>query len=189
MPDLTTLANVCQVLNLDPATIDANSSALISRMVSAYSQWFLSQVNRGSFLTSTYVETRDGRRSGVIVTQNYPVTAVASVGYSNGLALTQSTMGAYGWLFDQFGILMPGGFLPGHQNVIINYTAGYATTPFDVEEAIINQIVFMKKRMQSVDVTSNTAEGQLTLSYNTKELAPGVQSVIDSYKNEAVLYS
>jgi hypothetical protein len=190
LADLTTLANVKQAMNL-PATAGA-SDALLSRRISAYSQWFMGQVNRGGFLSTAYTETRSGHNGNEMITKNYPITAVQGVTI-NGDALSPVVFGtygsnSYGFGFDDFGIQFYGGrYWRGCQNVVLQYTAGYTTVPFDVEEAVINQLIFMQKRMPTIDITSQSQQGAIVAAFSQKEMAPGVKSVIDSYRSSAVI--
>jgi hypothetical protein len=195
MADLTTLENVKDYMQIT----DTSSDIVLARLISAFSQHFLSQVNRGALLSATYQESRNGTGGDLMNVLYYPLTAVNSLTV-NGINVPASPDGVQaGFVFDQFTIWIVGsvpGFVPvggvrrftrGRQNVQINYIAGYAATPLDVEQAVIDQVTFTLRRSTNLGTTAQTMQGALTTSFSQKDLAPGVQLVINAYRNRAVV--
>lgn len=185
MADLTTLANVKQDLVI---TETANDPQL-SRLITEFSTWFLNQINRGGLIEADYVEKRNGQGGDSIVPGFYPVTAVSGVTV-NGVVIPASPDGvASGFVFDELTIYLVGGyrFNRGRQNVQLSYTAGYATVPADVERAVIDQVIFTFRRLPKLGTVTQQMQGVTTAQYSQRDLAPGVNPVIQNYKNHALV--
>ena len=201
MADLTTLAIVKTYMQITDTVQDAS----LSRLITAFSAWFLNQCNRGALLSATYTESRNGTGSDALTTKYFPITAVSSV-IVNGVSVPASPDGVQpGYVFDGFSIFIISGgssigygsnggvpsavdsFCRGRQNVKITYTAGYPTTPADVEQAVIDQVVFTHRRQRNLGTVAQTMSGQLTTSFSQRDLAPGVQAVIDNYKTRTAV--
>lgn len=193
--DLTTLQNVKDWLSIT----DTNSDKVIARLITASSGTFLTAINRGTFLTSSYTDTRDGTGTDSIILINYPITAVASVKVNN-ITVPPSPDGVKpGFVFDQYGVYLVGGSYPfpnssasglyypgyfpmGRSNVIISYTAGYATTPPDVEQAVIDMVAYAFRSRDRVGIVSEHAGSGLTTTYITKDIPATAAKVISQYK-------
>jgi len=187
MADLTTLTNV-QEYGQIPAT-DTAAATVLSRLISAFSQWFLTQVNRGAFLESSYTEQRNGQGGDLITPIYWPLVSVQSVtvdGVSIPLLAAGQTPGFWA---DSFTIFLSGHyrFRRGRGNVQLSYTAGYPSVPLDVEQAIIDQVLFTFRRAPNLGTVSQAMNGITTVSYSQKELAPGVQAVVNFYRDRAVV--
>ncbi len=197
MADLTTLQNVKDYMQIT----DTSSDTVLSRLISAFSQWFLTQVNRGALISSTYNETRNGQGGDSITTIYWPIQAVTSVTV-DGIAIPASAPQTNapptpGYVFDSFTIWMAAGgfnglpgqyrFTRGRGNVQLVYEAGYPTVPLDVEQAVIDQVAFTLRRATNLGSVSQSMNGVLTTSFSQKDLAPGVQPVIDFYRDRAVV--
>ena len=122
MADLTTLTNLKQYLKVT----DSGSDSLLARLVSAASQYFLTQVNRGSFLVDSYTEQRAGHGTSSMLLLHYPVQSVVELTINNE-AIPASPDGVQpGYVFDDYGIDLIGyRFHRGKGNISVTYTAGY----------------------------------------------------------------
>lgn len=182
--DLTTLQNVKDYMQIT----DGGSDTVLQRLISSFSQWFLSQLNRGNLVESTYTEQRNGQGGDVMTSFYYPLLSVTSVTVS-GQVIPESPDGVQrGYTSDSYSIFLIGyKFHRGRQNVQLNYSAGYPTVPMDIEQAVIDQVVLTNRRQVNLGTTAQTMQGSLTTSFSQKDLAPGVQLVINAYRNRAVV--
>src|SRR5579875_3868416 len=96
--DLTTLANVKSYLS-PPLTTTADD-ALLSRLITAASQFIESWLNR-TIASAAYTDTRNGTGGTRLFLRNRPVTAVSSLTI-DGVAIAASDPPplAAGYLFD-----------------------------------------------------------------------------------------
>ncbi len=183
MPDLTTLSNVKDYMQIT----DTSSDTVLTRLISAFSQWFLSKVNRGSLLQTSYTEQRNGQGGDSITTIYWPIQSITSVTV-DGNAIPASDGIIPGYVNDSFTIWLKGyRFCRGRGNVQIVYSAGYPTVPLDIEQAVIDQVAFTLRRQPNLGSTSQSMNGITTVAFSQAELAPGVKAVIDSYKDQAVV--
>lgn len=150
------------------------TDTLLSRLITACSTFIQSWLNR-TIALANYVETRNGTGGQVMMLQNYPVTAVSAVTV-DGIAvqprppLGAGSSGVYtfngcpgGWVNDDMSIMYSGGCFPrGYQNVVISYTAGYASTPPDIEQACIDMIGDWFRYIDRIGKKSQGIEGQTT---------------------------
>jgi len=181
--DLTTLENVKSYMQIT----DTSSDVVLSRLISAFSEWFLNQVNRGALITSTYTEQRNGQGGDSITPIYWPIQSITSVTVDN-VAVPASTQGTPGYVNDSFTIWLTGyRFRRGRGNVQLVYEAGYPTVPLDIEQAVIDQVALTLRRQPNLGTTTQNMNGITTVSFTQKDLAPGVQNVINSYKSSTVV--
>jgi hypothetical protein len=178
------------------AVIDSTADVLLARLVSNASAFFAQKCSRAALLsTSGIVETRDGHfGQHRIVTFESPVTAVASV-MNDGTAVTASTgplLPGYG--FDADGVFLRGQtFADGLGNVVITYTAGYASNSSEaamIEQAVTELVAQKYERRKHTDLASrgvNIAGGGQTTSFSTKDVPAEVQSAINFFQRPPVL--
>ena len=119
--DLTSVATIKSWLNVSTA----NDDAVISRLVSAVSQYIQSWLNR-TFLVQTQTEVRNGTGTKIMVFGDYPVVAVQSV-VIDGVAIPASSDGvSAGYTWDARTLYLIGyNFRMANSNVRIAYTYGY----------------------------------------------------------------
>lgn len=138
--DLTTLENVTAYLGASGGSnpVANTDTVMIKRLISAASRAVLGYMNRGSILSQTYTETRDGTGQDRMTLRRWPVTAYQGLTV-NSVAVPASSLSqppTYGWrvanLWD--GVLpgrhgesaiVYGEFCRGASNVVHTYTAGY----------------------------------------------------------------
>lgn len=158
----------------------------------------------------SFNETYDGKGGIRLFLKNRPIIGV-SVLYINGIPIVQSTGPlAQGWVVDgtgksislrgsgnmnwsnEYGQSWQAGpyyalnaglrFFKGVQNVNVQYTAGYASTPFDVVECA-NKVVAQNYRRRSwIDEASRSiAGGGGTTRFRDWAIPPECASVIERY--------
>jgi len=177
-PDLTTLANVKAWLGITSSTDDAQ----LSRLITAYSQYIQTWLNR-QIAAQSYSELRDGSGKDFLVFADYPVTAVTSLKI-NGQAISQSADGVLqpGYAFDDGQIWLIGyRFAKGRKNIALTYTAGYATTPPELEQAVIEVIALRYKERERIGHQSKSLAGE-TVSFYIKDYPDSVQTILNNYR-------
>jgi len=184
MPDLTTLANVKAYAQIT----DSTSDAVLSRLISAFSAWFLNQINRGTLIQSTYTEQRNGQGGDSLTTIYYPIQSITSLTI-DGQTILPSDGVTPGYWADSFSVFLLGcyRFCKGRGNVKLVYSAGYPSVPLDVEQAVIDQVVLTARRQPNLGTVSQQMNGITTVSFSQKDLAPGVSAVIENYKSKTVV--
>lgn len=152
---LTTLANVKETLDVSHSDWDDFLTNLIARA----SQRIEREVGR-PLVSASYDEYCDGeghaflylRRGPIVsVTGVYTVTydssgneTTATVSAGNYFARNKASEGSY-----DFGYLehYSGGWVRGQRNYLVSYSAGFASVPYDLEQACISLVVaYFNKR-------------------------------------------
>lgn len=174
--DLTTAADVSTFLG-QASNIDA---ALLGTLVTNASAFVLNYVNR-NLLTASYTETRNGHGGSRLALREYPVTAVSSVTV-DGVAIPAAPDAvSNGYVFDDLVLYLRGYcFTRGVQNVVIGYTAGYASVPADVAQACIEIVAAKYKRRTKLHLSSEAMDGQTT-AFNQSDVPPSAKAVLNNY--------
>jgi hypothetical protein len=175
--DLTTLPAVKQWLGLTSTSDDA----LLTRMISAYSQHLQQWISR-DLLSASYVEYYDGNGGNRLITPNYPVTAVSAV-YVDGVSIpAASGVTGAGYRFSPDGIILNGySFTRGMSNVQISYTAGFAVVPPEIEQATIDLIGNHYREKDRIGISSKNLSGE-TISFIVKPFPDWVKDILLQYR-------
>jgi hypothetical protein len=179
--DLTTLANVKAYLS--PPLVTTADDALLSRLITAASQFIQTWLNR-AIASASYTDTRNGTGGTILFLGNRPVTAVASVTV-DGVAIAPSSPPPTGdgYLFDDSAVYLVGHcFSRGAQNVVVQYTAGFAATPPEIEQACIALVALRYKERDRIGQVSKNLGGE-TVSFQQKDMPADVATVLDQYRN------
>jgi hypothetical protein len=167
--DLTTLDTALAWLHLDN---DENDT--ITRLISAIStqtQQFVSY----AFASQGYDRFFNGRGSRSVSLPDSPITAVELVELW-GRPVPPRAGTIPGFVFDENRVMVdaPYVFDRAMQNVRIKYTAGYATTPADVEQAVL---MWLKATLDTQENGANVSElraGDHQIKYaNTANIGRG----------------
>ena len=179
--DLTTLANVKAYLS--PPLATTADDALLSRLITASSQFIQTWLNR-TIASTSYTDTRNGTGGTRLFLRNRPVTAVSSVTV-DGVSIQASSAvpNGSGYLFDDSSVYLIGySFTKGAQNVVIQYTAGYAATPPEIEQACIAFVVLRYKERDRIGQVSKNLAGEV-VSFQQKDMPLDVATLLDQYRN------
>ncbi|HWK45124.1 MAG TPA: head-tail connector protein [Stellaceae bacterium] len=181
--DLTTLANVKAWL---PGAggggiVYTTDDALLQRLITAVSSYVQNWLGR-TIASAAYTDTRDGRGGDRISLVNYPVTAVAAVTI-DGLSIPASPDGiSAGFTFSDSTVFLIGyGFSRGTRNVAIFYTAGYAVTPSDLEQAVIGLVALRYRERDRIGLVSKGLAGETT-AYAQQDMPADVAAVLAQYR-------
>ena len=177
MADLTTVANVKSWLNISAATDDA----LIQRLVSSASDFIQAWLNRLIPIQS-YTDTFDGKDTARASFFAYPVTAVTSVMVDGVNISPSSGPTSPGYVFSKTQIYLIGyRFTNGVQNCSVTYTAGFATTPNEIEQACIELVGLRYRNKDRIGLNSKGANGETT-SFSQVDLSGSVTDTLNQYK-------
>jgi uncharacterized phiE125 gp8 family phage protein len=176
--DLTTIANVKAWLPVTAGTDDA----LLARLVSGVSAWIEEWLGR-TIKSTAYTETLNGNGKNVLALLRYPVTAVASVTIDGVAIPARAFVGGAGYYFDANYLYLDGYSFTknSRQNVVVAYTAGFATTPLDLEQAAIELCALRYKDRDRIGVTSKSI-GPEHVTFFAKDFPDDVANVLWSYK-------
>jgi hypothetical protein len=174
--DLTTVANFMSWVGATVTVPD------MQRLVTAVSNYIQSLINR-NITSQSYTETRDGNGGTRMVLGQYPVTAVASV-MVDGITIPPSPgPGQDGWVLANDGVSLRGYTFDDDDvaNCVITYTAGYATTPLDLEQACLELAAMRWKERDRIGNASIAMGGQQT-NFIIKDLPPSVATILADWK-------
>lgn len=179
MADLTTLANVKAWMGLPADNTD--DDVLLNRLISSASAFIQTWLNR-SFASQAYNEARDGTGGARMMFADYPVTAVSSV-VVDGLSIPASPdVMSPGYRFDDKTIMLNGFiFGRGMNNVQLSYTAGYAATPLEIEQACIEMISLRYKERDRIGHQSKSLAGE-TVTFFIKDMPDSVRTILNNYR-------
>lgn len=180
--DLTTLANAKQWLGVTGTTDDA----LLTRLITAVSAWVVGYLNR-SVVSAIYTETHNGNGGDRLLLPNTPITAVTSLSIDGLTILPQTGVGTSGFTFDDSGIYLNGYiFSQAKANVVVTYTAGYATVPLDIEQAAI-ELVEYRYTAKSHPHQKSVGIAQQTTAFITQDVPDYIKSMLSNYRRVAPL--
>lgn len=184
MADLTTLAAVKAYAGVT----NSNDDALISNLITAYSQWVRSYTSR-DFTIQQYNIWRSGRGNAALVVPDYPITSVASLTVEGRSIPAAPSWGAFGYRFTDTEVMLSGGcvFPVGRNNINLVFSAGYANVPADITQAV-TELVSLRYRMKGdkLEWTSKSLAGE-TVSLNTRDMPASVATVLKMYTNPVPL--
>jgi hypothetical protein len=189
--DLTTLANAKQWLNVGTTTDDA----LLTRLISAASQFVQTYMNR-TIASAAYAEKYTGSNSDTLALANWPCTAVTSLVIATVPIVASPDGLQTGYVFDDRFIYLIGnayaavGFPGGAPNrfpkwppkcVQINYTAGFASTPLDIEQAVLELVGLRYREKNRIGQVSEAIAGATT-AYFIGDMPKSTQTLLNNYR-------
>jgi Phage gp6-like head-tail connector protein len=180
--DLTTLADVKAWLQTGQSAFPATDDALLTRLITAVSQYIQAWLNRPIELAD-YLETRDGTGGQRLQFACFPVAAVLSLTI-DGQAVPQATsVGAAGYSFSTTQLTLCGyTFCRGAFNILVEYTAGYATIPPDIAQACIELVALRYRERTRIGEVSRSLGGAETVSYSQKDLSDPIKTLLQQYR-------
>ena len=177
--DLTDLDTVRSWLGV---TTSATHS-LLCGLITAVSTFITNYLGR-QILTGDYAETYRGNGQSLMLLRNFPITAVASVGFAGRTLVTPAaplTLTS-GYLFDDRILKLIGHRFPLGRPVVVSYTAGYATTPPDIAQAAVELVGEAYRRRDRIGVASKTLGGQEVVAYSLKDMNDTARALLAPYQ-------
>ncbi len=185
--DLTTLDDVKAWLQTGQSPFPDTDDALLTRLITAASQFIQSWLNR-QIAQGDWQEVRDGGGGQRLAFANFPVTAMLSLsidglqippapsdgGFGAGYVFTPTELALRGYVFTRRA-----------QNVILTYTAGYATTPPDIAQACIELVSQRYAERTRIGEISGSVSGSETVSYSQKDMSDDVKTLLSQYRTVA----
>jgi hypothetical protein len=176
--DLVSLADVKAYLGGD---LQSNDDAVLSRLISAASAFFVTACAR-PILERSHSEFYDGKGNGRLYLRQTPVTAVTALSIEGANVPQAMEPGQPGWRLNGNVILLFGHwFNRGLVNVSVSYSAGYATAPADVAEAVMELVGLRYRGRDRLGKVTESIGGMATTSYTQRDVSPFVASVIARY--------
>src|SRR5271170_156298 len=185
--DLTTLADVKAWLQTAQSAFPPTDDALLSRLITAASQYIQTWLNRQIALCD-YVEVRDGTGGLRLQFACFPVSAVQSVTI-DGITIPPAPPSGpntgliAGYAFSPTQLAVRGYyFTPRAHNVVITYTAGYAATPPEIAQACIELVALRYRERMRVGEVSKAVGGGETVSYSQKDVSAPILTLLQQYR-------
>lgn len=180
--DLTTLADVKTWLQTGQAAFPSTDDALLTRLVTAASQYIQTWLNR-QIASVDYLEVRDGTGSHRLQFACFPVTAVLSLTIDGQAVPAAASFNAAGYRFSSTQLSVRGyRFKRGAQNVVIAYTAGYSTTPPEVAQACIELVSLRYRERTRIGEVSRSLGGTETVAYAQKDMSDPIKTLLQQYR-------
>jgi len=182
MPDLTTLANVKEHLDIESG--DTEFDQLIERLISASSRQIERYCGR-PFDIRAYSESYDGNASDILFLNYTPIVSVTAVSIDEEALATDQYK-----VYDDYVRLVSRLFTWGKQNVTIAYSAGFydaasESPPADLEDACI-QLVAFKYTMRGAEGLSRRDVNQVSDSFAAAAIPLSVALILDRYRRARV---
>jgi uncharacterized phiE125 gp8 family phage protein len=175
--DLTTLANVKAWLALSQGADDA----IIARLITAVSTNVQNWLNRTIALAS-YTETRDGRGGAVMVLRYAPVVSITALAVDGVAVLAAPDLVSAGYRVAGRKLLLnTATFTRAAANVTVTYQAGYATTPPDIEQAVIEIIALRYKERDRIGHQSKSLAGE-TVAFFIGDMPASAKTLLMRYR-------
>jgi len=192
MADLTTTTYVKAHLGITVTTYDTLFAQLIAGLSA-----FVEKYTERTFANTDYTERLDGPGHYELFLTHYPVNSVATVKRNDGQVGNPSwstVESQYYVLYAEAGYLYRElGFVTGHQNWQVAYSAGYgddpADMPLDLQLAMANLVGYLYKQRTQQGV-KGFRTGTFAVTYQDAAVAmeqlPAVKATLESYKRRNV---
>jgi uncharacterized phiE125 gp8 family phage protein len=177
MSDLTTVAAVKAYAGVTGSADDA----LLASLVSAYSAYVQQWLNR-NILTASYTRSFNGRDHTAQMLPQWPVQSVQSVTV-DGIAIPARVLITdNGFNTDGMSVILQGYcFSKGRANVQIAWTAGYATVPLELAQAVNELVTLRYKLRDKMEWSSKSLAGE-TVSLVTKDMPDSVKTILNNWR-------
>ena len=180
--DLTTLEDVKAWLQTGQAAFPATDDALLTRLITAASQYIQSWLNRQIALAD-YLETRDGTGGDRLQFACCPVTAVLSLTIDGQAIPAAPSAGTAGYSFSPTQLSLCGyRFNRGAQNIAVSYTAGYALPPPELAQACIELVALRYRERTRIGEVSRSLGGAETVAYSQKDMSDAIKTLLQQYR-------
>ena len=182
--DLCQLSDVTAWLQTGQNPFPATDDALLSRLITAASQFIQSWLQRQIALTD-WVEIRDGDGGQRLAFANFPVTQVWALsvdGLNIPPAPPNGSFGA-GYVFTTTELALRGYVLTRRaQNVSVTYTAGYATVPSDIAQACIELVAQRYRERSRIGEVSKALMSGETVTFSQKDMSDDIKTLLAQYR-------
>jgi hypothetical protein len=191
MFDLTNLGDVKVWLGIAPAQTAADGQ--LATLITATSADFVRAIDRQDFCEDLYTEVRVGDGGIRMSLRHWPIAEIQSVNISGTAVVESPDKVAAGWYIDddldperRNQLWMAGGSAFMDQaSVVLTYTAGYASAPADVSQAVLEWVVERYKGRPGEGINSQREAGGEHVTYERSDAMPATTAqVVERYKRE-----
>lgn len=175
---LAPLADLKTYLGITVSTADAELQRMLD-VASAMAERYTER----SFAAGARTEKRSGEGSDFLLLKDSPVLTITTLTIDT-VAVPASDGTTAGYLFDDYSVFLrnyQNGFTIGRRNITIVYTAGYATIPADVQQAVIEIASQAFREKEWVGFQSKSLAGE-TVSFLRNGFPDSAKTVLDSYR-------
>jgi hypothetical protein len=152
---------------------------LLEQLIASSSAWVVSRLGQ-EVLARTVVEPRDGDGTTRLLLRQFPVNSVTSVTVDGATIPKRTTTDGEGWILSRDGIDLIGySFTAGLSNVVIVYSAGYATCPDDLRLAVMRHVLLQYWDRRHIGKASATLAGD-SATYSDAGTLAYVEGVIEN---------
>lgn len=168
---------------LGPMGTAEPDESLFESLINNVSVTFANYCGVEQFKTKNYIEYHDGAGSRYIFPRNVPVNSVDEINEDPDWVWgSDTTIGEDDYrIVDKHYIVCDVIFAIAEQSIKIEYNAGFATIPYDLKEACIEEVARKYKHRKDLDVSSKSAQDGTT-SYITKDFLPSTKLILDKYR-------
>ena len=178
--DLTDLPSVKAWLGLSGEA--TTSDDLLAALISAASGFVTQHLGR-DLAPTTYTEVYDGRGGRTLLLRQSPITAVQSVSFKGTTFTTPGDplAGTPGFWFTDRRLSLIGERFPERGLVVVTYTAGYATLPPSLVQAVNELVGEAFRRRERIGQSSKSLGGQETVSFSTADMNAAVKTALAGF--------
>jgi hypothetical protein len=182
--DLCALSDVTAWLQTGQNPFPSVDDALLTRLITAASQFIQNWLQR-QIAVSDWIEIRDGNGGQRLAFANFPVSAVISLSI-DGLSIPPAPAGGgfgAGYVFSPTELALRGYvFSRRAQNVVVTYTAGYASVPTDIAQACIELVAQRYRERTRIGEVSKALMSGETVTFSQKDMSDGVKTLLAQYQ-------
>jgi hypothetical protein len=182
--DLCQLSDVTAWLQTGQNPFPATDDALLTRLITAASQFIQSWLQR-QIAVSDWIELRDGNGGQRMAFANFPVSAVLALSIDGIVIPPAPATGGFGagYVFSPTELALRGYvFSRRAQNVIVTYTAGYASVPPDIRQACIELVCQRYRERSRIGEVSKALMSGETVTYSQKDMSDDVKTLLQQYQ-------
>jgi hypothetical protein len=187
MSDLTTLANVKQWAPI--ASTTTSDDTLISRLITACSNDFTRATLRPDLLQDDYTEVHQGDGSTRMTLFHWPINAITTLTIGGTAVSASPDKIQPGYYVDEdidpervYQLYLIGQSFTDGAAVQIDYSAGYETAPEDIEQAVIDWVVYRYKGRPNAGASRRRSSEGEDVDVEQVDAPPTTLAVIERYK-------
>lgn len=189
--DLTLTDAVACLTFANRQTLTAPDNLLLETLINAVTD-FMEDYCKRRFLETAYAsELYDGDGTEMLFLKNYPIVAIATI-YWTYVDVTDELIDADEYKIYNLGgyVYREGGWIAGHQNIKITYTAGYdfATDGIPSElQDICNALVNLKYNQPDKQGIESERMGSYAVSYSKDDLPADLKRQLNLWRKMDVV--
>jgi hypothetical protein len=182
--DLCALVDVTAWLQTGQNPFPSVDDALLTRLITAASQFIQTWLQR-QIAVSDWIEIRDGNGGQRLAFANFPVSAVLSLSIDGLDIPTAPSDGGFGagYVFSPTELALRGYvFSRRAQNVVVTYTAGYASVPPDIAQACIELVAQRYRERTRIGEVSKALMSGETVTFSQKDMSDDAKTLLTQYQ-------